>query len=125
MAATARRWLGAPAAVLLAATGMPFGILDDVTWEEQLVRLDPGDRAYLHSDGAVEPMNLNGEQFGADQLQSILSDQRADPSTRRCLTPPPPSRRGRAGRRSATTSHSSPRRSRRAVRARGSEPWLH
>ena len=49
---------------------MPIGLGD--THEQRVVRLDAGDRVYLYTDGVVEAMSPEGQQFGKDQLIRTL-----------------------------------------------------
>jgi len=55
----------------LESPGCPIGLADD-GYEERLVRLGPGDRLYLYSDGVPEAMNADGEPFGDAQLLSSI-----------------------------------------------------
>ena len=43
-----RRWQGA---------GLPVGMLDDATYEEDTLTLEPGDRLYFYTDGAIEALD--------------------------------------------------------------------
>jgi sigma-B regulation protein RsbU (phosphoserine phosphatase) len=59
-------------AQLLAATGPPIGVAKDVVFEERTVRLEPGSRLVLYSDGIIEARNGSGELFGTDRLLELL-----------------------------------------------------
>ena len=48
---------------ILESPGFPIGLGDDV-YVERSVRLGPGDRLYLYSDGVPEAMDRAGGQFG-------------------------------------------------------------
>lgn len=50
----------------------PIGIVDETTYEDDVVQLNPGDRLWLFSDGLIETMNAAGDQFGKDRLDSEL-----------------------------------------------------
>jgi sigma-B regulation protein RsbU (phosphoserine phosphatase) len=52
----------------LIRTGMPLGILEDATWEEKAIRVDPGDVLSLYTDGITEAFNDQGTAFGQDRL---------------------------------------------------------
>jgi sigma-B regulation protein RsbU (phosphoserine phosphatase) len=60
---------GAPASVL-DATGMPIGLGD--AYQERVVKLEAGDRVYLYTDGVIEAMNSEDDQFGTDRLIQTL-----------------------------------------------------
>ena len=52
----------------LAAGGMVVGIVDSATYEQDEVRLDPGDRLVLFTDGITEAESSEGLEFGDDRL---------------------------------------------------------
>lgn len=54
------------------AGGIPLGISESATYLEEEVQLFSEDVVFLYSDGVVEPMNEQKEQFGMDRLQSII-----------------------------------------------------
>jgi sigma-B regulation protein RsbU (phosphoserine phosphatase) len=62
-------------ATTLDAAGYPIGISDD-PYEEQEVRLAPGDRLYLYSDGVPEAMNDESEPYGPQRLLAQLDGAR-------------------------------------------------
>jgi serine phosphatase RsbU (regulator of sigma subunit)/anti-sigma regulatory factor (Ser/Thr protein kinase) len=64
---------GAGGVTELRATGMPLGLLPDMTYDETEVTLDPGDTVLLHSDGLVEAHNPGGELFGFPRLQGLVA----------------------------------------------------
>jgi len=53
--------------------GLPVGMFPDVTYESQQLRLDPGDRLILYSDGVTECQNAQGETFGDAQLRAVTT----------------------------------------------------
>ncbi len=55
---------------ILHGTGLPIGFGEQ--YEQQSVRLDPGDRVYLYSDGVTEAMNPLRDLFGNERLISAL-----------------------------------------------------
>ena len=58
--------------------GLPLGIVEDVEFPEVEVRLMPGDRVYIYSDGCTEQMIAGGrEQFGDDRLFALLTESGA------------------------------------------------
>jgi len=46
---------------LLEGSGLPVGIMDDATFEEYEIQLQPGDRLYFYSDGITEAWNPRDE----------------------------------------------------------------
>lgn len=56
------------------SSGPPFGIMNDITYEEVSVKLKPGDSILLFSDGAIEIQNAKAEWLGVDGFYKILKD---------------------------------------------------
>lgn len=59
--------------------GLPVGLIPGATWERTVVRLSPGDRLLLTSDGITECPNGSGAELGEEGLAAILHDNRALP----------------------------------------------
>lgn len=60
--------------VTLTAPGFPVGVAAGAEpYEERVVRLAPGDRVYVYSDGVTEAMNPAGELFGAERLLQTIA----------------------------------------------------
>jgi sigma-B regulation protein RsbU (phosphoserine phosphatase) len=60
------------------AAGLPVGV-GTAGYPEEEVRLRPGDRLVLYSDGLVEARNADGEHFGAERLLAMLEQTRQFP----------------------------------------------
>jgi serine phosphatase RsbU (regulator of sigma subunit) len=58
--------------VELRATGMPLGLMQDITYEETKSRLHPGECFLLHSDGLSEAHDPNRQMFGFTRLKSLI-----------------------------------------------------
>ncbi|MGH2702072.1 MAG: ATP-binding SpoIIE family protein phosphatase [Actinomycetota bacterium] len=58
--------------VELRATGMPLGLMHDMTYEEKRATLQPGDSILLHSDGLAEAHSPTREMFGFPRLMKIV-----------------------------------------------------
>jgi sigma-B regulation protein RsbU (phosphoserine phosphatase) len=59
--------------VRLAAGGMVVGMMDLATYEQGDVRLDPGDRLVLFTDGITEAESSEGLEFGDDRfLETVI-----------------------------------------------------
>lgn len=56
----------------LARTGVPLGVFEHESWEQQNVQIDPGDVLVLYTDGAHEAENERGEPFGTARLQKAV-----------------------------------------------------
>jgi len=52
----------------LVRTGVPLGILEDRTWEREVVQLAPGDALVLYTDGITEAQNEQSMFYGEDRL---------------------------------------------------------
>jgi sigma-B regulation protein RsbU (phosphoserine phosphatase) len=63
---------------VLRSSGFPVGVLEQAEYDDAEVRLRPGDRFWLYSDGLLEAMNPAGEQFGKERLFAELHGASAD-----------------------------------------------
>lgn len=63
------------------ATGLPVGLLSGRGYSEQSVQLSAGDFLFLYTDGCVEAENEQGEFFGMERLEQLLtaSERSRDP----------------------------------------------
>ena len=52
----------------------PLGILDDAAYEETQLKMEPGDKVVLYTDGIVEAMNEQEEMFGFDRLLKVVKN---------------------------------------------------
>jgi sigma-B regulation protein RsbU (phosphoserine phosphatase) len=66
-------------AVILDGTGLPIGVGEK--YEQQSVRLGPGDRIYLYSDGVTEVMDESRTLFGIARLLDSLSNSASESLT--------------------------------------------
>jgi serine phosphatase RsbU (regulator of sigma subunit) len=62
----------------LATGGIPLGMFPEFNYEEESIRLEPGEVLVMYSDGVTEAMNPRGELFGEDRLASVLTSCRSD-----------------------------------------------
>ena len=62
------------AAQILDATGLPLGIFDETTFDEQIVRMAPGDLLVICSDGFPEASNPAGDLYGYDRLLDVINE---------------------------------------------------
>lgn len=56
----------------LESCGLPFGMMEDASYDEVAAQLEPEDRILLFSDGAVEIHNADGAMLGVEGLVGIL-----------------------------------------------------
>jgi sigma-B regulation protein RsbU (phosphoserine phosphatase) len=79
---------GHPAPVLLpkhgtpspvAGAGLPIGMIEDASFEDQSLTLEPGDRLYFYTDGAIEALDVREEEFGIARLVEALERWRGLP----------------------------------------------
>ncbi|MFH1311947.1 MAG: SpoIIE family protein phosphatase [Candidatus Eisenbacteria bacterium] len=57
----------------LEVSGMPLGILPEITYQTSETQLGPGDVLVLYSDGITECMNGDGDMFGEERLEEVLA----------------------------------------------------
>jgi serine phosphatase RsbU (regulator of sigma subunit) len=56
----------------LRATGMPLGLMPDMSYEQKEITLEPGDNVLLYSDGLVEAHDPRREMFGFPRMQGLV-----------------------------------------------------
>lgn len=61
----------------LKLVGFPLGIYDDVTYEEWVMNLDPGDILLFHSDGISEATDPEGNFFGSRRIAALMEQNAA------------------------------------------------
>ena len=52
--------------------GVAMGVLDDFEYESRTEKLHPGDALFLYTDGLTDAVNLSGELFGKERLETTL-----------------------------------------------------
>lgn len=57
----------------LRATGMPLGLMPDMTYDERTYRMQRGDEMVLTSDGITEAHNIDGEMYGFPRLMGRVA----------------------------------------------------
>ena len=62
----------ATGAVELRATGMPLGLMPEMTYDEKEAVLEPGESLLLYSDGLVEAHDPGGDMFGFPRLRELM-----------------------------------------------------
>lgn len=56
--------------------GVALGVLPDAAYEAHTFTLQPGDAFLLYTDGIIDALNRDYEEFGLERLQSLLCDTR-------------------------------------------------
>jgi len=54
--------------------GVALGVLEDFSFEEETVPLQPGNLLVVYSDGITEAVGANGEQFGEEGLVALVKE---------------------------------------------------
>jgi sigma-B regulation protein RsbU (phosphoserine phosphatase) len=62
----------------LEPSGAPVGLFLDATWQEWVVRLQPGDRVLAYTDGVTEACSPSGEEWGAEGLLQAANGRAAE-----------------------------------------------
>lgn len=57
----------------LRATGMPLGLMPDMSYDDKVYRMQPGDVMVLTSDGITEAHNTEGEMYGFGRLMGRVA----------------------------------------------------
>ncbi len=58
----------------LPGSGLVVGIVPKTTYETRTVRIEPGDRLFLYTDGIPEAMDAHRKQFSAERMETVLRD---------------------------------------------------
>jgi sigma-B regulation protein RsbU (phosphoserine phosphatase) len=59
--------------IWLEAGGAPVGMFPDWTYEEGVVQLNPGDMVLAYTDGVVEAVDPDGEEWGVESLRTAAA----------------------------------------------------
>jgi sigma-B regulation protein RsbU (phosphoserine phosphatase) len=60
----------------LPTTGMPLGILEELTWGHAAIRFEPSDLLLLYTDGLTDAQNDEADFFGSERLLAIAEAHR-------------------------------------------------
>lgn len=63
----------------LPAPGMAIGLMEGAIYKAQSLRLSPGDRLFLYTDGVTEAFSASRELFGEERLEKLLEEKAALP----------------------------------------------
>lgn len=59
--------------------GFPVGLWPEMTYEETITTLSPGERLVLYSDGILECLNAHGVAYSEDRLKQLLAREAGTP----------------------------------------------
>jgi len=59
---------------MLEEGGVPVGLVEGHQYQSRAIRLEPGDRLLIYSDGLTEASNQAGEMLGMDRLKQLMED---------------------------------------------------
>jgi sigma-B regulation protein RsbU (phosphoserine phosphatase) len=62
--------------VPLSRTAVALGIFPDEPFDQQAIRLGPGDWLLLYTDGLTDASDADGNRFGMERVQSVLLPHR-------------------------------------------------
>ncbi len=52
----------------------PIGTIEDIPYENASIKLEPGDRLFLYTDGVTDVKNDDGKRFGIDRMTAALDN---------------------------------------------------
>ena len=59
----------------LASTGVPLGMLPDAPFAAKEVQLEPGDLFVVYTDGIVEAVDPNDDEYGLERLEAVCREK--------------------------------------------------
>ena len=63
--------------ILESEPNLPLGVMKDMEFTEQQVRLNYDDALFLYTDGVTEAANINHEQFGIERVEAALHSRKS------------------------------------------------
>jgi serine phosphatase RsbU (regulator of sigma subunit) len=64
--------------------GQPLGVLDQPALDERQITLPPSSTFLMHTDGATDALNEQGDSFGYDPLQTVVCAHLGEPAQAVC-----------------------------------------
>ncbi|HYL61843.1 MAG TPA: PP2C family protein-serine/threonine phosphatase [Candidatus Methylomirabilis sp.] len=61
------------------SNGIVFGVMPDPDYPVCDMRISPGDRFLLYTDGVIEPENSSGDSFGDCKLEQVVRNNQSRP----------------------------------------------
>jgi len=59
--------------------GLILGCMEGLTYQSKTIKLNPGDRLFLYTDGVTEAFNTKDEAYGEDRLEAFLKQNAGSP----------------------------------------------
>jgi sigma-B regulation protein RsbU (phosphoserine phosphatase) len=59
--------------------GLPIGMIEHATYDDETVTLQPGDRLCFYTDGVIEALDASEQEFGSERLMAEVDRQRDRP----------------------------------------------
>jgi sigma-B regulation protein RsbU (phosphoserine phosphatase) len=59
--------------------GLPIGMIEHATFNDEALTLQPGDRLYFYTDGVIEALNESEQEFGHARLMTEIERLRGHP----------------------------------------------
>jgi phosphoserine phosphatase RsbU/P len=60
-------------------SGIILGVIEDYDFQSKTIKLNPGEKIFLYTDGVTEAFNINEEVYGDDRLESFLRQRLNSP----------------------------------------------
>jgi sigma-B regulation protein RsbU (phosphoserine phosphatase) len=61
-------------------TGMALGVIEEASYEQSTLHLEPGDFIVSYTDGLTDAIDASESEFGQDRLERIILEQRHAPA---------------------------------------------
>lgn len=68
-------------ATYLESTGMPVGLVEEAEFSIESLRLNPGEKIVIYSDGVTDAEDVSGQPFGRGRLREVIERHSANPSS--------------------------------------------
>jgi sigma-B regulation protein RsbU (phosphoserine phosphatase) len=65
--------------IVVEGAGLPIGMIEEAVFEDESLVLEPGDRLYFYTDGVIEALNGDEEEFGPARLLDEIARWRDHP----------------------------------------------
>lgn len=62
--------------------GLALAAMEDMRYREYELKLEPGDKLFVYTDGVPEATDINDEQFGTDRMLDALNHVKSLPMTK-------------------------------------------
>jgi sigma-B regulation protein RsbU (phosphoserine phosphatase) len=59
--------------------GLPLGILDGVSYQSTIIKLQKGETFFLYTDGVTEAMDVNENLYSEEKLMELIKNKNSTP----------------------------------------------